>query len=72
MQYLQTGGPLDTRQTSLNKQLKTLTDRRDSVQLRLDNVQKVMLKQFIAMDVAVGQFQSTGNFLTQQIAQLNK
>ncbi|MEQ1621787.1 MAG: flagellar filament capping protein FliD [Methylococcales bacterium] len=72
MQYLQTGGPLDTRQLSLNKQLKTLTDKRDSVQLRLDKVQQMMLKQFIAMDVAVGKFQSTGNFLTQQIAQLNK
>lgn len=71
-QFLQTGGPLDTRQVSLNKQLKTLSDKRDSVQLRLDNVQKVMLKQFIAMDVAVGKFQSTGSFLTQQIALLSK
>lgn len=72
MQYLQTGGPLDTRQVSLNKQLKTLTDKRDNVQQRLDRVQQVMMKQFIAMDVAVGKFQSTGSFLTQKIAQLNK
>jgi len=71
-QYLQTGGPLDTRQSSLNKQLKTLSDRRDTVQLRLDNVQKSLQKQFIAMDVAVGQFQSTGSFLTNQLALLNK
>jgi len=69
-QYLQSGGALDTRQTSLNKQLKTLSDKRDTVQLHLDNVQKTLLKQFIAMDVAVGQFQSTGAFLTNQLAKL--
>jgi flagellar hook-associated protein 2 len=71
-QYLQTGGPLDTRQTSLNKQLKALSDKRSTVQLRLDNVQKSLLKQFIAMDKAVGLFQSTGAFLTNQLAQFNK
>lgn len=71
-QYLQTGGPLDTRQKSLNKQLKTLSDRSDTIQLHLDNVQKTLLKQFIAMDVAVGKFQSTGSFLTNQLAQFNK
>jgi flagellar hook-associated protein 2 len=67
-QYLQSGGPLDTRQTSLNKQLKTLSDKRSTVQLHLDNVQKTLLKQFIAMDTAVGRFQSTGAFLTKQLA----
>jgi flagellar hook-associated protein 2 len=67
--YLQTGGPLDTRQTSLNKQLKALSDKRSTVQLHLDNVQKSLLKQFIAMDTAVGRFQSTGAFLTKQLAQ---
>jgi len=72
MQYLQTGGPLDTRQTSLNKQLKALSDKRDTVQLHLDNVQKSLLKQFIAMDKAVGRFQSTGAFLTNQLAQYKK
>jgi len=69
-QYLQTGGPLDTRQKSLNKQLKKLSDRSDTIQLHLDNVQKTLLKQFIAMDVAVGKFQSTGAFLTNQLAKL--
>lgn len=70
-QYLQTGGPLDTRQTSLNKQLKALSDKRNMVQLHLDNVQKGLLKQFIAMDTAVGRFQSTGTFLSNQLAQLS-
>jgi len=72
MQYLQTGGALDTRQTSLNKQLKMLNEKRDSVQLRLDNVQKSLMKQFIAMDIAVGRFQTTGSFLNNQINQWSK
>jgi len=69
--YLETGGSLDTRQTSLNKQLKALTDKRSTVQLHLDNVQKTLMKQFIAMDKAVGMFQSTGSFLSSYVAQLN-
>jgi flagellar hook-associated protein 2 len=68
-QYLQTGGALDTRQTTLNKQLKQLSDKRDTVQLRLDNLQKGMMKQFIAMDISVGRFQSTSSFLSNQINQ---
>ena len=70
--FLQTGGALDTRQISLNKQLKALSDKRNTVQLHLDNVQKSLLKQFIAMDTAVGRFQSTGMFLSNQLAQFNK
>lgn len=71
-QYLQTGGPLDTRQSSLNKQLKSLGTRRETIQLHLDNLQKMYQKQFLAMDVAVGQFQATGSFLTNQLAQYNE
>jgi flagellar hook-associated protein 2 len=71
-QYLQTGGSLDTRQSSLQKQLTSLGKRRENIQLHLDNLQKNYQKQFIAMDVAVGRFQATGSFLTNQLAQFNK
>ncbi len=64
--YLQSGGALDTQQTSLGKQLKSLSTRRDAVQLRLDSLQKSLQKQFIAMDLAVGQLKSTATFLTQK------
>lgn len=64
--YLQSGGSLDTQQTSLGKQLKSLTTKRADVQLRLDNLQKGLQKQFIAMDLAVGQLKSTASFLTQR------
>lgn len=66
-QYLQTGGSLDSRQTSLNKQLKSLSDKRSTVQLHLDNMQKVLQKQYVAMDGVVGKFQSTSAFLSKQL-----
>jgi len=67
-QYLQSGSPLDTQQSTLNKTLKSLGDKREIVQLRLDRLQKSMQKQFIAMDMAVGQFQATAQMLTQRFA----
>jgi flagellar hook-associated protein 2 len=68
--YLQSGGPLDSQQTSLNKQLNVLTNRLADVQARQDNYQKVLQKQFTAMDSLVGQFKSTGSYLTSWIATL--
>ncbi|WP_198245385.1 flagellar filament capping protein FliD [methane-oxidizing endosymbiont of Gigantopelta aegis] len=70
--YIQAGGILETQSDSLSKRLRDISDRRDTVQLRLDNLQRRLQKQFIAMDVAVGQFQSTGAYLTQQLSALNR
>lgn len=70
--FLQSGGPLDSQQTSLKKRLSDLEDKKADVQIRLDNLQKSLQKQFIAMDVAVGQFNSTGSFLGNWISNLNK
>lgn len=64
--FLQSGGPLDSQATSLNNQLSSFSARTAAVQLRMDNLQKSMQKQFIAMDQAVGQFKSTASFLTQK------
>ncbi|MCK5831387.1 MAG: flagellar filament capping protein FliD [Methylococcales bacterium] len=69
-QYLQSGGTFDLQTTSLKDQLREYSDERDSVQLRLDDMERVLMKQFIAMDVAVGQFQSTGAYLAGQLANL--
>lgn len=69
--FLQSGGLLDSQTSSLSDRLRSISDERDRVQLRLDNYEKVLLDQFIAMDVAVGQFQSTGAYLAQQIAALS-
>lgn len=71
-QYLQPGGTLDSRTKSLNNQLRGFETRRENVQVRLDNLENALMKQFIAMDTVVGQFQSTGAFVSQQLALLNK
>lgn len=67
-QYLQSGGILDSQQTSLNKQLSSFTAQRADVQKRLDTLQASMLKQFTAMDLAVGQMKSTSTYLTNVFA----
>jgi len=71
-QYLNSGGTFDLQTKSLNKQLSGLSDDRDKVTLRLDNLERTLMKQFIAMDVAVGRFQSTGAYLAQQMANLSR
>jgi flagellar hook-associated protein 2 len=67
-QNLQAGGILDGQTTSLNDRMKTIGDNRDKVQLRLDNLEKSLSKQFTAMDTVVGKFKSTGTYLSQQFA----
>ena len=69
-QYLDTGGTFDTQTKSLNKQLTRLSDDRETVDLRLENMQSTLMKQFIAMDVTVGKFQATGAYLATQLANL--
>lgn len=69
-QYLDSGGSFDLKLKALNNQLSGYSDEKESVQLRLDNMERVLMKQFIAMDVAVGQFQSTGSYLASQLANL--
>lgn len=66
-QYLQSGGPLDSQQTSLNKQLTSFTAKRADVQSRLDSLKASMLKQFTAMDTVIGQLKSTSTYLTQAL-----
>ena len=69
-QYLQSGGTFDLQTKSLNRQLSEYSENRDTVQMRLDNMERVLKKQFIAMDVAVGQFQSMSSALAAQLANL--
>lgn len=68
-EYQQSGGSIDSQQTSLGKQLKTLQKQRDAVQSRLDELQKNLQKQYIAMDLVVGQLKTTASFLTQKFQQ---
>ena len=68
--YLSYGGTLSSRVDGDNKQLASLTNQLDKLNTRLTALQNSYLKQFNAMDALVGQFQSTGTYLTQQLANL--
>lgn len=67
-QFLQSGGPLDSQQAALKKQLSDLGKSRTRENERLEQVQKTLQKQFTAMDLNVGQFKSTGSFLSNWIS----
>lgn len=67
-QFLDAKGSLSLQQDSLNKTLTDLTTQKAEVQKRLDEKQKSLQAQFIAMDTAVSQFKNTGTFLTQAFA----
>jgi len=68
--FLQSGGPLDTQRSSLKKQLSALESRKLDIQERQNNVEAMLLKQFTAMDISVGSFNSTGNFLSNWLKNL--
>jgi len=69
--FLQSGGPLDSQQNSLKKQLSALDSRKLDVERRQSSVEAMLLKQFTAMDISVGTFNSTGTFLSNWINNLN-
>ncbi|NOT85656.1 MAG: flagellar filament capping protein FliD [Methylococcaceae bacterium] len=64
--YLQPSGTFQGQTGTLNDRMKQITVSREKVQMRLDTLEKSLLKQFQAMDSIVGKFKSTGNFLAQK------
>lgn len=69
--YLSTsGGIIKDRTDGLNRRLSDITDQREDLVARLEALQKRYLAQFNALDGLLSQIQSTGNFLTQQLAAL--
>jgi len=69
-QFLQSGGSIDSQTTSLNNRSAQLEDRLADVETRSETFRAALLKQFTAMDVTVGQFNSTGSFLSNWISKL--
>ncbi len=68
--YVQTDGILDSRSSGLKKQIDSISGDRDALTRRMDALRKRLNTQFTAMDVLVAQYNSTGTFLTQQLAGL--
>lgn len=69
---LDSTGTLTQRTDSLNKQIKRLEKDLDSLDLRMEKVSARHTAQFTAMDSLVAQMQTTSNFLSQQLASLQK
>lgn len=68
--YLDNDGIIDTRSDGIQSRLDGLDDQRDVLTRRMASLEARLSAQFTAMDILVSQLQSTGNFLTQQLANL--
>ena len=68
--YLESGGVISAREDGLNESLSDIQDERDALDLRMEAVEARLVAQFSALDALVAQFQSTSNFLTQQLSNL--
>lgn len=69
---LDSTGTLTLRTDSLNSQIKKLEKDLDALDQRMEKVSDRYTRQFTAMDTLVAQMQSTSNYLTQQLAALQK
>ncbi|KPQ02388.1 flagellar filament capping protein FliD [Marinobacter sp. HL-58] len=61
-------GQFDARTNSLNRELDRIDEQRERLDLRIESYQERLVKQFSAADSLVGQFNQTGDYLTQQLA----
>lgn len=62
------GGVLQNKSNSLDAQIKLQEDRIESIQKSLDNKRLILGRQFLAMEKAIGAFQSQGSSLAQLAA----
>jgi flagellar hook-associated protein 2 len=69
---LEPDAQLALRNESLTKQINALAKDREVVDLRMEAVEARYRAQFTALDTLLAQMQTTGDFLTQQLAALNK
>jgi len=69
---LATTGVIASRTTGINSSITSLGKRRESFNLRMVKVEENMRKQFTALDVLIGNMSRTSDFLTQQLATINK
>jgi flagellar hook-associated protein 2 len=63
-------GFISARTDGLNQRIDDLSDRRLSIERNLAIIETRYRAEFSALDILVSQFQSTGEFLTSQLAQL--
>jgi len=69
-QFLAKDGQLDSKTTSINKQIDDITVQRSDLDKRVAAIEARYRTQFAALDVLMGQLQTTSDFLTQQLGSL--
>jgi flagellar hook-associated protein 2 len=69
---LATAGDIETRNTSLKKELKGIDNDKEALNLRMAQVEARLRKQFTALDSLLSRMQSTSSYLTQQLANIPK
>lgn len=66
--FLESGGTIDIKEEILSTELKEIEEERLDLGLRLEKIEERLRAQFAALDILVSQLNSTGNFLSQQLA----
>jgi len=68
--FLKSDGALSGRNDSIDRQLNDINDQRESLALRLNQLEARLFSQFNAMDTLVAQLNSSGTYLQQQLASI--
>jgi flagellar hook-associated protein 2 len=69
-QFLNSDGIIEARTGGLTGRVNEISEQREVLARRLEQIEARYRKQFSALDALVGQLQTTSNFLTQQLANL--
>jgi flagellar hook-associated protein 2 len=69
---LQSGSDLDSRNTTLKRQMDDIGRQKEALALRMEQVEARYRKQFTALDSLLSQLQSTSSYLAQQLASMPK
>lgn len=69
--FTETGGLLDARTDGLRTRIRDIDVQRERLELRMEQFEARLVRQFGAMDALVGQLQNTSQYLNQQLGALN-
>jgi flagellar hook-associated protein 2 len=69
--FTESGGLLDNRADGLRGNIRDIDRQRETLNLRMEQMEARLVRQFGALDALVGQLQTTSEFLDQQLSNLN-
>jgi flagellar hook-associated protein 2 len=70
--YLEEDGFISTRENGIKNSIDDITDQRAKLDLKLESLESRLISQFTALDILLAKFNSTSDFLTEQLANLPK